>query len=112
MFPARHSFDLPLIGAERERVDDVAADAAPIIAERGYRFDSPGERPLGPLPDQRYPVAELGKGEFERLHRCKPIASIEPRLELAEAELLVLGGRKSACSALPGLEGKRGEREY
>ena len=91
--PAGNALDLPLIGAERERVEDMAAYPALVVAERRYRLDPPDQAALRALPDQRYAVGEFGQRKVERLHRRDPVAAVESRFELAEAELLALEGR-------------------
>ena len=85
----------------------MAANAALVVAEGRNRLDSADQPPFWPLPDQRHPVAELGKGKLERLPCRCPVASVETRLKLPAPS-----GRKPFRSALPGLEGKRGGREY
>jgi len=90
----------------------MAANAALVVAEGGDRLDSADQLPFRPPPDQRYPVAELGKGKVERLHGCGPVALVETRLELIQAKLPALKRAGRFRSALPGLEGKRGECEY
>ena len=90
----------------------MAANAALVVAEGRNRLDSADQPPFWPLPDQRHPVAEPGKGKLERLHCRCPVASVETRLELVKAKLPALSGRKPFRSALPGLEGKKGGREY
>ena len=90
----------------------MAANAALVVAEGGDRLDSADQLPFWPPPDESYPVAELGKGKVERLHGRGPVALVETRLELIQAKLPALEGASHFPSALPGLEGKRGECEY
>ena len=68
--------------------------------------------PFWAPPDESDPVAELGQGKLERLHGRGPVALVETCLELIQAKLPALEGPGHVRSALPGLEGKRGECEY
>src|SRR3990170_299053 len=108
---ARDALDLPLIGAEGERIDDVAAHSALVVAEGRHGLDPADQPALGALPHEGHAVAELRQGELERLHCRDPVASVETRFEFAEAKLLALRGHSHVRSVLSGLERKRGGRE-
>ena len=110
-FAAGNALDLPLIGPEREGIDHVAADSAPVVAERRHRFDLADQAALGALPHERDAVAEFRQRQVKRLQRRDPVALVQSRFELAEADPLAFRGHSHICSAVPGLEGKRGGRE-
>src|SRR5262245_5235490 len=75
LLPAGNAFDFPFIEAERDRVDDGAADAALGVAEGRYRF-VPADQPVfRPLPHERRAVAKLRKRKLERFQRHDAIAT-------------------------------------
>src|SRR5262245_9251046 len=69
LLPAGNAFDFPSIGAEHERVDDGAADAAFGVAEGRYRFDLADQLALRAAPHERRAVAKLRKLKLERSQR-------------------------------------------
>lgn len=93
------------MGAECERVDDVAADAALVVTEGRYRHDPADQPTLWTPPNERDPIAELGKRKLERPSRRDAIAAV------AEAGAAVFGNRGTLRLALLAPEERRGGRD-
>jgi hypothetical protein len=96
LLPAGNSFDLPLIVAARQRIDEVAAHTAAIVAEGRYRPDPADKPTLGTLPNERDPVAELRQRKRERFEGDNPVAPVQSDFVSGEFELPVAGGKRGA----------------
>src|SRR5581483_10031904 len=103
------AFDLAPVASERERIDDMAAHAALVVAEGRDRPDLAHKAALWTLPDERHPVAELVERERERLVGRLTVAPIEFRAKFAEAWSRQGPGRHLRSSVL-GLKRMRGGR--
>ena len=79
MLPAGIAFDLPLMGAEGEGVDDVAAHATLVVAEGRDRLDPTDQIPLRTPPDEGDPIAELGESKLKRLDGGDPALQVDLR---------------------------------
>ena len=85
--PAGDALDLPLIGAERERIDHMAAHSAFVVAEGRYGLDSAHQPAIRTLPDKRHAVAELAERKLQRLHRGLPVAPIQSCFKIVKVKL-------------------------
>src|SRR5680860_160046 len=114
LLAAGDTLDLLFVGAERERIEDMAANAAMIVAERRYRFDSAGELTCRAAPYQRHAVTELGESHLQRLKRDRAVAMIEAGFQGVQAlRLRPRGhGRDVVCPALLGHERRKGGQQY
>lgn len=91
-FAAGGTLNLAHKGAERQRIGEVAAHPALVVAKRRDRLDHAGQLARRPLPNEGGAVAKLGQRHLQSVERNGPVGAVEPRAELGE-------GGAAGCSA-------------
>src|SRR5262245_17250808 len=89
---AGNALNLTHEGAERQRIGEVAAYPALVIAKRRDRLYHAGQLARRPLPDDGGAVAKLGQRYLQSVERNGSVSPVEPGTELGEGGGL-LGGQ-------------------
>jgi hypothetical protein len=71
---AGNALNLTHEGAERQRIGEVAAYPALVIAKRRDRLDYAGQLARRPLPDEGGAVAKLGQRYLQSVERNGPVS--------------------------------------
>jgi hypothetical protein len=71
-------------GAERQRIGEVAAHPALVVAKGRDWLDDTGQLTLRPLPNEGGAVAKLSQCYLQSVQRNGPVGAVEPGAELGE----------------------------
>ena len=86
---ASGALDLAHKGAERQRIGEVAAHPALVVAKRRDWLDHAGRLTRRPLPNESGALAKLGQRYLQSVERNGPVCAVEPGAKLSEGSRLL-----------------------